>query len=184
VWSRRADPEDSFLQATQPAVDLVYNLAHRLAATAPDAEDLVQETYLHAWRAWRTGTRPRRVEPWLATICLNVGRDRARWAARHPEGPAFDAADHLEGPLDVAQTAIDRVEVAAALAELPETRRIAVILSDVCGLTAREVAEVTGCPVGTALARIHRGRRALAERLGAGEPSPSETGRGGESSAS
>ncbi len=181
---RRVDTEDAFLEATQPAVDLVFNLARRLAATAPDAEDLVQETYLRAWRAWRSGTRPRRAEPWLATICLNVGRDRARWAARHPECPDIDGGDHFEGPSDVAETAIDRVEVAAALAGLPETGRVAVILSDVCGLTAREVAEVTGCPLGTALARIHRGRRALAERLGVADGSPREPGRRGESNAS
>jgi RNA polymerase sigma-70 factor, ECF subfamily len=166
----RADPEDAFLQATQPAVDLVYNLARRLAAEPHDAEDLVQETYLRAWRAWRSGTRPRRVEPWLATICLNLGRDRARWDARHPETPTDDLGWRLPGANDVAATAADRVDVVAALAALPEMQRIAVILSDMCGLTGREVARVTGCPLGTALARIHRGRQALAAQLGGDVP--------------
>jgi RNA polymerase sigma-70 factor, ECF subfamily len=180
---RRVDPADAFLEATQPAVDLVYNLARRLAVTTPDAEDVVQETYLRAWRAWRAGTRPRRVEPWLATICLNVGRDRARWAVRHPEDPACDV-ERREDSLDVAQTATDRADIAAALAGLSETTRIAVVLSDVCGLTAREVAEATDCPLGTALARIHRGRRTLAERLGVTGASTIEPGGGGDSGAS
>lgn len=180
---RRADPEDAFLQATQPAVDLVYNLARRLATTAPDAEDLVQETYLRAWRAWAAGTRPKRVEPWMATICLNAGRDRARWAARHPESLVLDLGSAVRGPADVAQMAIDRADVEAALARLPEPQRIAVILADMCGLTAREVAQVTGCPVGTALARIHRGRRALAVRLDGPDATKSQRDRGGGSDA-
>lgn len=177
---RRLDPEDAFLQATQPAVDLVYNLARRLAATTQDAEDLVQETYLHAWKAWRAGTRPRRVEPWLATICLNAGRDRARWAARHPESFGREVEPAQAGPADVAQTAIDRAAVDAALARLPEPQRIAVVLSDLCGLTAREVGEVTSCPLGTALSRIHRGRRALAAELGGSDTAGTRADRGGE----
>jgi RNA polymerase sigma-70 factor (ECF subfamily) len=178
---RRADPEDAFLQATQPAVDLVHNLARRLTATTEDAEDLVQDAYLRAWRAWRSGTRPRRVEPWLATICLNLGRDRARQEARGPQSTVIDLELRLDEPSDVAETAVARAEIETALAHLPEAKRIAVVLSDICGLTAREVAEVTGCPLGTALARIHRGRRALAEQLTGTSAAPRQ--RGGESDA-
>jgi len=162
-----ADPADAFLRATQGAVDLVHNLARRLTDGHADAEDLVQETYLRAWRAWQAGTRPRRVEPWLATVCLNAGRDRARRAARHPEIPVADPDPGRSGA-DVEATALDRVragQVEAALAALPHPQRVAVVLADVCGLTAREVAEATGCPLGTALARIHRGRRAVAALL-------------------
>jgi len=68
-----------------PVADLVHNLARRLADCPADAEDLVQETYLRAWTTWTTGRRPDRVAPWLATICLNLGRDRLRRAARHAE---------------------------------------------------------------------------------------------------
>jgi RNA polymerase sigma factor (sigma-70 family) len=79
---------EDFLRATLPASDLVFNLARRLVPDRADAEDLVQETYLRAWQAWRSGRPPRRVEPWLATICLNLGRDRARRAATRLEVPA------------------------------------------------------------------------------------------------
>jgi RNA polymerase sigma-70 factor, ECF subfamily len=181
---RRADPEDAFLRATQPASDLVYNLARRLAAGPHDAEDLMQETYLRAWRAWRSGTRPRRVEPWLATICLNLGRDRARWDARHPEAPTYGPGWQSPGASDVAESAADRVDVETALAELPEAQRVAVILSDVCGLTAREVARITDCPLGTALARIHRGRLTLAAKLGDGLPNDSARGGGSDAARS
>lgn len=167
---RQVDPGDEFLRSTQGAVDLVHNLARRLAIDDADAEDLVQETYLRAWQAWSAGTRPRRIEPWLATICLNAGRDRLRHKGRHPEVLLADP-DTAYAEIDVAEEAVLRVQVAdveAALAEIAEPQRIAVVLSDLCGLTAKEVADVMSCPLGTALARIHRGRKAIAQRLGVG----------------
>src|ERR671912_2997508 len=70
--------DDEFLQAPLPALDLVHNLARRFGHERADAEDLVQDTYLRAWQAWTNGNRPQQVEAWLATICLNLGRDRLR----------------------------------------------------------------------------------------------------------
>src|SRR5919106_6085816 len=67
---------EEFLAATLPALDLVYNLARRIAAERDEVEDLVQETYLRAFEAWIRRRRPRKVEPWMATICLNAGRSR------------------------------------------------------------------------------------------------------------
>jgi RNA polymerase sigma-70 factor (ECF subfamily) len=99
---------DDFLRAALPALDLVYNLARRMVPNRADAEDLAQETYLRAWQAWTAGRPPRRVEPWLATICLNLGRDRARRAATRLEVPA-EALANLADPTDVAAEAIDRV---------------------------------------------------------------------------
>jgi RNA polymerase sigma-70 factor (ECF subfamily) len=126
----------------------------------------VQETYLRAWAAWSSGRRPRRVEPWLATICLNAGRDRARRAATRLETPSATAATlDLPDSIDVAEAAIGRVRrglVERALWALPAEQRVAVALMDLGGLTAAEVARVTGSPRGTVLARVHRGRKALA----------------------
>jgi RNA polymerase sigma-70 factor (ECF subfamily) len=156
--------DEEFQRLTLPALDLVHNLARRFARERADAEDLVQETYLRAWAAWRSGRRPRRVEPWLATICLNAGRDRARRAATRLETPAAAVADLPDG-VDVAEEAIGRVQralVERALWALPEPQRVAVALMDLAGLTAAEVAKVTGSPRGTVLARVHRGRKALA----------------------
>jgi RNA polymerase sigma-70 factor (ECF subfamily) len=155
---------EEFLRATLPALDLVHNLARRLVPSRADAEDLVQETYLRAWQAWTAGRPPRRVEPWLATICLNLGRDRARRAATRLEAAAEDLADHPDST-DVAAEAIHRVQrrqVERALWALPEPQRLAVTLMDLGGFTAAEVARILGRPRGTVLAWAHRGRKRLA----------------------
>jgi len=155
---------DEFLRATQPALDLVHNLARRFVRDQADAEDLVQETYLRAWQAWTSGRVPRRVEPWLATICLNVGRDRLRRAATRLEVPIGDTWD-LPGPAEVEAEAIDRTrraQVERALWALPVEQRVAITLMDLGGFTAAEIAAMTGSPRGTVLARVHRGRKALA----------------------
>ena len=158
---------EEFLRATLPALDLVHNLARRLAPNRADAEDLVQETYLRAWQAWTAGRPPRRVEPWLATICLNLGRDRARRAATRLEVTANTLADHPDGT-DVEAEAIHRVQrtqVERALWALPESQRVAVILMDLGGFTAAEIASMLGRPRGTVLAWAHRGRKALARAV-------------------
>src|SRR5215212_5604814 len=91
---------EEFLRATLPALDLVHNLARRMVPDRADAEDRGQETYLRAWQAWTAGRPPRRVQPWLATICLNLGRDRARRAAPRLEVVA-EALDDLADATDV-----------------------------------------------------------------------------------
>jgi RNA polymerase sigma-70 factor, ECF subfamily len=160
--------DDEFLRATLPALDLVHNLARRFTMARADAEDLVQDTYLRAWQAWTAGTRPRRAEPWLATICLNLGRDRLRRASLRSE-VTVESAQEPAADLDVAAAAIGRVErarIERALWGLTEEQRIAIVLMDIVGFTAAEVATITGSPRGTVLARVHRGRKALARLVG------------------
>jgi RNA polymerase sigma-70 factor, ECF subfamily len=160
--------DDEFLQATLPALDLVHNLARRFTRDRADAEDLVQDTYLRAWQAWTNGNRPRRAEAWLATICLNLGRDRRRRASGRlevvGEPPQEPAAE-----VDVEADAIGRVErarVERAMWALSEEQRVAIALMDIVGFTAAEAASITGSPRGTVLARVHRGRKALARLVG------------------
>jgi RNA polymerase sigma-70 factor, ECF subfamily len=158
---------EEFLRATLPAADLVHNLARRLSPARTDAEDLVQETYTRAWAAWSSGQRPRRVTAWLATICLNIARDRARRAATHAEVPWAETYEPVAG-CDVEAEAITRVQrrtLEAALWSLPEAQRIAITLMDLCGFTAAETGDITGAPRGTVLARVHRGRKALARLI-------------------
>jgi RNA polymerase sigma-70 factor (ECF subfamily) len=150
--------DDEFLQATLPALDLVHNLARRFGHERADAEDLVQDTYLRAWQAWTNGNRPQQVEAWLATICLNLGRDRLRRASKRLE-VVGDPAQEPAAEVDVA-----RVE--RALWMLSEEQRIAIALMDIVGFTAAEVTTITGSPRGTVLARVHRGRKALARLVG------------------
>jgi RNA polymerase sigma-70 factor (ECF subfamily) len=158
--------KDDFLEATLGAMDLVHNLARRITRDPDAAEDLVQETYLAAFQAWRKHRRPERVEPWIATICLNLARSNFRRLRRRPEETLqADPGESVRSEADTAWealAAIDRGVVRSALWALPEEQRVAVTLMDIGGLTAKEVARVMGTPRGTVLSRVHRGRKALA----------------------
>lgn len=160
---------DDFLEATLGAMDLVHNLARRMTRDPEAAEDLVQETYLAAYKAWKRHRRPERVEPWIATICLNLARSNFRRLRRrpdellHPEPGLETRSDH--DTAREAMTELDRATVHRALWQLPEEQRIAITLMDLSGLTASEAAKVMGTPRGTVLSRVHRGRKALAALL-------------------
>lgn len=164
----RTDHEQ-FLRTTMGAIDLVYNLARRFADRPEDAEDLVQETYLAAYRAWTQGRHPRRVEPWIATICLNMGRARYRTRARRPLEVSIEERDFrapaTSDPERAAESAIDRDALHEAMERLPEEQRVAITLVDLAGLTTAEAAKAMGTPRGTVLSRVHRGRRGLAALL-------------------
>lgn len=165
-----------FLEATLPHLDAVYQVARHAARDGQEPEDLVQETYLRAYAGFGSfrGENPR---AWLAAICLNVARSQARRRRRRPwevSGPGLldvlplSRADGGDGVADVADVVIaglDAEEVSRCLSQLPEPQRVCIVLMDVAGYTAREAAETLGCPRGTVLARVHRGRRRLAQLL-------------------
>jgi hypothetical protein len=120
----RADDHEDFLRATLRHADLLHTLALRLAPHPADAADIVQETYLRAYAAWAR-RRPDDVGAWLATICLNAGRDELRRHARRSvvfyDGPVPD----LPGRADTAEAALERLgtsRVKAALWGLPESQ--------------------------------------------------------------
>ena len=151
---------------TLPAMDMVHAIARRAVGSTQDAEDLVQDTYLAAFRAWTDERRPRKVEPWLATICLNLARSRYRARARRPIEVSITELGSLagggDGPEDLALAAVDRGALDRALGSLPEEQRIAITLVDLADLSVLDAARVMDTPKGTVLSRLHRGRRALA----------------------
>jgi RNA polymerase sigma-70 factor, ECF subfamily len=165
-----------FLEATLPHLDAVYQVARQCARDGQDPEDLVQETYLRAYAAFGS-YRGGNARAWLAAICLNAARSEARRRRRRPwEVSAQALLDALplarestgEGTPDVAAVVIARLDaqaVSRCLALLPEPQRLCIVLMDVAGYTARETAQALGCPRGTVLARVHRGRRRLAQLL-------------------
>jgi RNA polymerase sigma-70 factor, ECF subfamily len=165
-----------FLDATIPYVDAVWQVARQAARDGQDPEDLVQETYLRAYAAFDS-YRGENTRAWLAAICLNAARSQARRRRRRPRevpGPALlDAPPRSrghggQGAADVADVVIaglDTQTVSRCLGRLPEPQRVCIVLMDVAGYTAREAAEALGCPRGTVLARVHRGRRKLAQLL-------------------
>ena len=165
-----------FLEATLPHLDAVWQVARHAAREGQDPEDLVQETYLRAYAGFGS-YRGGNARAWLAAICLNVARSQARRQRRRPwevpvptllEVLVQSRADGGEGVADVADVVIAGLEaetVSRCLAGLPEPQRVCIVLVDVAGYTTREVAEALGCPRGTVLARVHRGRRRLARLL-------------------
>lgn len=160
-------PEDSeeFLQVTLAHLDAVHALARRLVRN--HADDLVQETWLKAYAAWPSG-RPRDARAWLVTICLNTARSWYRRDQARPEVLASDAGVTAVSTADTEGEAVGHIRADAvhqALRTLPEPQRIAITLMDLSGFTATEVAVLIGAPRGTVLARVHRGRKALALAL-------------------
>jgi RNA polymerase sigma factor (sigma-70 family) len=160
---------------------VIYSVARRLTARAEDAEDLAADAFLRAYRALcgygAERIRHLRLRPWLLTILRNTARNAARDAARRPgPPPVFEGADEVAAGPSVE----DQVEAGHAqrawgvlLARLPEAQRAAVVLRHVEDLPTGEVAEILGCPEGTAKSHISRGLaklRALLAEYGDGPP--------------
>lgn len=181
--SDTATTRERFEAEALPHLDAVYRFALRLTGSPDAAQDLVQETYLRAWRAWAQYTPGTRALSWLFTICRNVYLRSREREQRHErvvgaEAPRLDATgggETVANPLWSATNDTDPEgsffaelldeTVLAAIDELPEEYRTAVILSDLEGLPYQEIAEVMDVPVGTVKSRIFRGRRRLQERL-------------------
>ena len=165
-----------FLEATLPHLDAVYRVARHAAADGQDPEDLVQETYLRAYAGFDS-YRGGNTRAWLTAICLNVARSQARRRRRRPwevPGPALlealplfraDGGESTADVVDVVIAGLDAEQVSRCLGLLPEPQRVCIVLMDVAGYSAREAAQALGCPRGTVLARVHRGRRRLAQLL-------------------
>lgn len=159
-------PGRGFLDATLPHRDTVYRVARRLASDPGEAEDLVQETYLRAYAKFDQHTGDTRA--WLVMICVNLARSAGRRRLRRPMLTFEAELDCVDGSLDVTEQVLarlDRDAVACALEQLPAEQRLAIVLMDIAGHTAAEVAQMLGCPRGTVLSRVHRGRRRLAQLL-------------------
>jgi RNA polymerase sigma-70 factor (ECF subfamily) len=161
------DLDGEFTARALPYLDAVWNVARRMAPDPASAEDLVQETFLLAYRGYPT-KRDGDMRAWLVSICLNVARSEHRRRSRRPVeelGATPDLAHTSKGPDRLALSNLDRDALHRALDDLPEVQRTAVILADLAGLTSGEIARACGVPRGTVLARVHRGRRRLAEAL-------------------
>ena len=156
----------------------LLGVATRLTKNTADAQDLVQDTLLKAVRAqeqFESGTNTR---AWLIRILMNTFINRYRRGGLERsvlEGPDADpladgwiSASTMEAMRDPEAQALRPMlesEISRALDELPEEFRLAVVLSDVEELSYKEIADVMGCPIGTVMSRLHRGRRMLKARL-------------------
>jgi len=158
----------------------LYTAALRMTRNSADAEDLVQETYLKAYRAFNSFTEGTNLKAWLYRILTNTYINAYRAKKRRPEESDIDDLENfylyrrlggLEGAT-AGRSAEDEVldhftetEVKEAIEALPEQFRMAVLLGDVEGFSYKEIAEILDVPIGTVMSRLHRGRRALQKRL-------------------
>jgi RNA polymerase sigma-70 factor (ECF subfamily) len=157
------------------SLDSLYRAALRLTRVPADAEDLVQETYLKAFRAAASFEPGTNLRAWLFTILHNTARNRARDRARDMVAVDSDAVDEATdfapatGRPETPETLLLRdtlaPELQAAIDGLPEAFRQAVWLRDVEEFSYAEIAEMLQIPIGTVMSRISRGRRALYDAL-------------------
>ena len=158
----------------------LYTAALRMTRNPSEAEDLVQETYLKAYRAFDSFQEGTNLKAWLYKIQTNTFINAYRARRRRPEQTELDDVEDLYlyrrlGGLEAAtagRSAEEQVmdlftdaEVKSALDSLPEQFRIAVLLADVEGFSYKEIADILDVPIGTVMSRIHRGRRALQKKL-------------------
>ena len=169
-----------FVEEALPWLDAVFRFSLRLSAgNAAEAEDIVQETFLRAYRHWDSYQPGTSARSWLFTIARNVFLRTRERQARRPESNASDIDFNAEALAAVSvfedaksadperrffDSFID-AEVTAAIERLPEEFRSAVVLSDVEGLNYAEIAAVLGIPIGTVKSRLYRGRRLLERAL-------------------
>src|SRR5262245_14935938 len=166
------------------SLDSLYRTALRLTRVPADAEDLVQETYLKAFRAAASFNPGTNLRAWLFTILHNTARNRVRDRARDTVAVDSDVVERAAeqpsgGPAETPETLLIKEtlapELQAAVDALPEAFREAVWLRDVEEFSYAEIAEMLSIPIGTVMSRISRGRQALHERLQASvlsRPSP------------
>ncbi len=165
------DGEDAFAREALSFIDSLYGTALRLTRKGADAEDLVQDTYLKAFRSASQFERGTNLKAWLFTILHNTFRNMRRHDGRNPvdvDSEAVElapAAAHEPSPEEILSRATLDADLQAALDDLPESFRQAVWLRDVEELTYAEIAGVLGVPMGTVMSRISRGRRMLYEHL-------------------
>jgi RNA polymerase sigma-70 factor, ECF subfamily len=157
--------------------DQVYQVARRLTGSREEAEDLVQETYARAFRAWRSFEPGTNLRAWLFRILTNLNIDRGRRIQRTPDQQPLEENDYFlynrleettsDGTADERRVVerLSQNDAVAALAELPHDFRDVVLLVDLADFTYSDAAQILDIPIGTVMSRLHRGRRILKRAL-------------------
>jgi RNA polymerase sigma-70 factor (ECF subfamily) len=170
----------AFADVAMEHMPALYTAALRMTRNTADAEDLVQETYLRAYRGFGGFQAGTNLKAWLYRILTNTYINRYRAAQRRPDESDLDEVEDLYlyrrlGGLEAAQVGRSAEEevldsftdddVKAAIESLREEFRMAVLLADVEGFSYKEIAEILDIPIGTVMSRLHRGRKALHKAL-------------------
>jgi RNA polymerase sigma-70 factor (ECF subfamily) len=168
-----SDERRRFEAEALPFMKAVYNTALRLIRREEDARDLVQETYVRAYRTFDGFTPGTNCKAWLFTILYSIFVNKYRKEQREPAMVSIDELEEkfhhvlrADSPSQPAEHELwTDAEVEAALGELPESFRSAVLLVDVEELSYEEAAVALGCPLGTLRSRLSRGRKLLSVSL-------------------
>ncbi len=158
----------------------LYSAAMRMARNPADAEDLVQETFLKAYRAYHTFEAGTNLKAWLYRILTNTYINRYRKKQRRPDevelGDTQDlylyrkigsaeSADFSTSAEEAVLEGLVEADIKAAVESLPENFRVPVLLADLEGFSYKEIADILDIPIGTVMSRLHRGRKALQREL-------------------
>jgi RNA polymerase sigma-70 factor (ECF subfamily) len=172
--------QEQFAELAMPYMDALYSAALRMTRNPADAEDLVQETYLRAYRGFPGFQEGTNLKAWLYKILTNTFINIYRAKKRRPEQVDLDDTEDFYlyrklGGLEAVESQrtpetevldlMPEAVVKDALEALPEQFRMAVLLADVEGFSYKEIAEITDVPIGTVMSRLHRGRKQLQRRL-------------------
>jgi RNA polymerase sigma-70 factor (ECF subfamily) len=170
----------TFVEEAMEFMPSLYSAALRMTRNPADAEDLVQETYLKAYRGFGGYQQGTNLKAWLYRILTNTFINQYRAKKRRPDERELDEVEDLYlyrrlGGLEAARagrSAEDELmdfftdsEVKDAVESLPEQFRMAVLLADVEGFSYKEIADILDIPIGTVMSRLHRGRKALQKKL-------------------
>jgi len=170
----------AFVEEAMQYAPKLYSAALRLTRNKADAEDLVQDTYLRAWRSFGTFQEGTNLRAWLYRILTNSFINKYRAKQRRPIEDGIDNVEDLYlykrlntlAPVLSSRSAEDTMfdlftddEVKAALEALPENFRLPVLLADFEGFSYKEIAEMLDIPVGTVMSRLHRGRKGMHKLL-------------------
>ena len=171
---------DTFAEDATAFAPQLFSTAVRMTRNRADAEDLVQETYMKAWRAYDSYEEGTNLRAWLFRIMTNTYINKYNAKMRRPTETELDDVEELYlyrrlGTIDqsrMSASAEDQMmelftddEVKNAIEELPEAFRMPLLLSDVDGFSYKEIAEMLDVPIGTVMSRLHRGRKAMQKRL-------------------
>ncbi|HEX6400399.1 MAG TPA: sigma-70 family RNA polymerase sigma factor [Actinomycetota bacterium] len=172
------DLAERFERDVLPLLPGLYGAALRMTRNPSDAEDLLQETTLRAYRGFASFQEGTNLKAWLYRILTNSFINTYRKRQREPqvvEGPddvdewfLFDRLGSRSVERSAEEDVLENIpdaDVKAALESIPENFRMAVLLADVEGFSYKEIAEITDVPIGTVMSRLHRGRKALEKAL-------------------